>query len=74
VAWFLSYDKQSVDKEWVFIPHVHHTQTLAATLLNALDNNTDYMLAPWQSLLFNTSYVLFYQTSRTALEPTHPIH
>lgn len=32
------------------------------------------MLASWQSLLFNTSYVLFYQTSRTALVPTHPIH
>jgi len=63
-----------VDTEFIFIPHVHQTQTLAATLLNALDNNTDYTFAPWQSLLFNASYVLFYQTSRIALAPTHPIH
>jgi len=46
----------------------------AATLLIALDNNTDYMFALWQSLLFNSSYVLFYQTSRTAPAPTHPNH
>lgn len=63
-----------MNTECIFIPHVHHTQTLAATLLNALGNNTGYMFAPWQSLLLNTSYVLFYQTSRTTLAPTHPIH
>jgi hypothetical protein len=32
------------------------------------------MFAPWQSFLFNASYVLFYQTSTTALVPTHPVH
>jgi hypothetical protein len=32
------------------------------------------MFAPWQSLLFNANYVLFYQTSRRVLAPTHPVH